>query len=82
MEDSIIIREFLDKKTTIEDIARAIASMDGKRDQFDACKADNDREEHEGFYEGYMQDARELLARASTYAWHRNVKGEQKTVDA
>lgn len=48
----------------IERIARAWASIDGKVDLFDACKAAPKREQTEGYYGGYMAEAEELAKRA------------------
>lgn len=48
----------------VERVARAWASMDGKADRFDACKADPLLDATEGHYQGYIADAEELLHRA------------------
>lgn len=48
----------------VERTARAWASMDGKAEAFDACKADPAREETEGRYGGYLTEAKELLRRS------------------
>lgn len=51
-------------KEIVEAFARAWASIDGKGERFDECKENPEAEEHYGYYEGYMADARELLKRA------------------
>ena len=56
--------EFKLSLISTEAVARAWASIDGKLDKFDACRADPDREAKEGFYEGYVSDAESLLNRA------------------
>jgi hypothetical protein len=48
----------------IEKVARAWASIDGKLDQFEACKKDPIRDRTQGYYRGYREDARELLKRS------------------
>lgn len=55
----------------VEDIARAWASIDGKRDEFDASKERDADEEGFGCYGGYMFEAEELLKRAEKYAEKR-----------
>lgn len=48
----------------IEEVARAWASIDGKKAHFDACKQDPKLEQVGGYYQGYMADAQELLKRS------------------
>jgi hypothetical protein len=48
----------------IEEIARAWASIDGKAELFDRCKADQSSEDEFGHFEGYMSEARELVNRS------------------
>lgn len=50
----------------IEELARAWASIDGKADKFDACKADPVLEDDLGHYGGYIAEAQELLRRSPT----------------
>ena len=54
---------------TVEDLARAWASMDGKDEAFDAGK-DNPNDET-GHYDGYCVEAREIIERATKYALKR-----------
>lgn len=73
----LLMDEVVRQNTTVEDIARAWASVDGKRDEFDACKIDKTKENEHGYYQGYLCDAEEMLTRAATYAWHRRVTSGQ-----
>ena len=52
---------------TIEDIARAWSSMNGKAEDFDRKNKD------EGYYEGYMADTEEMLQRAVDRARARRI---------
>ena len=58
-------------KITVEDLARAWASIDGKRDLFDAEKGVSVMDVVDGHYLGYMAEAAEVLCRAATYAQER-----------
>jgi len=61
---------------TIEDFARAWASIDGKRDQFDAGKGRSLSEDgNDGHYAGYLAEAEEMFRRAASYARERELKG-------
>lgn len=51
---------------TVEDLARAWASIDGKREDFDREKAS--AEMVTGHYEGYLSEAEEQIRRAVEYA--------------
>ncbi len=53
----------------IEKVAAAWASIDGKKDRFWACKADQAIEDEEGRYEGYMADAKELMLRSGLFTY-------------
>lgn len=53
---------------TVEDLARGWASIDGKRDAFDAGKVGPDETGH---YQGYCIEAREVIERATRYALER-----------
>lgn len=57
----------LTRVVTPEFIARAWASIDGKLELFDKCKTDQDLDEIEGCYEGYITEAIELLERAHKF---------------
>jgi len=50
---------------TVEDLARAWASIDGKRAEF-AARGDD------GHYEGYLAEAEEQVKRAISYAQARS----------
>lgn len=56
-----------DKEITLENIARAFASIDGKREYFDKGKADPHYDDYYGHYEGYMTETKEVLTRAKSY---------------
>lgn len=47
----------------VEAVAEAWASIDGRLDLFQCCKADAELEEVEGRYGGYMADAVALISR-------------------
>jgi hypothetical protein len=75
----VIMKELIDSGVTVNDIARAWASMDRKDEQFDLGKEDaeagrGDILDHGGHYAGYICDARELLRRAIGYALRRENK--------
>lgn len=53
----------LNRLRAIEAIASAWASIDGKLDRFNACKADPQLDGLEGRYSGYLADASSLLTR-------------------
>lgn len=60
--------EFSD--VVVERFARAWASIDGKSEAFDrerGAAMDYDDPDYTGHFEGYMEDARELLRRANCY---------------
>ena len=52
----------------VEKVARAWASIDGKADDFDKCKADPDLDMAQGYYMGYMEEAKELMKRSDLEA--------------
>jgi hypothetical protein len=56
---------------TVEDMARAWASIDGKRDEFDIGRESPDIEAGGGHYAGYLSEAEEMLKRATLYASER-----------
>lgn len=58
-----------DVEVTVEQLARAYASIDGKAKEFDAGKAKVQRyeEDYDGHYEGYITEMEEILKRASNY---------------
>lgn len=53
----------------IERVAAAWASIDGKTDRYNACKADPAVEDVEGHYHGYFAEARELLCRSGLFTY-------------
>ena len=66
-----LIAEAAAAGVTVEDYARAWASMDGRRDKFDACKADPTLDRTDGHYMGYLAEAEEVFRRATGYARER-----------
>lgn len=56
---------------TVEDLARAWASIDGCRDEFDRGKVNSEFDAYNGRYSGYMLEAGSMLSRAITYAEER-----------
>lgn len=80
--DKIKIVGFAEAELTLEDLARAWASIDGKRDRFDKTKAtvmkrgdsliqrvdDIALEDLDGTYEGYTVEMHEIIRRANRYA--------------
>ena len=61
---------------TVEDLARAWASMDGKREIFDAEKSMSVAEaEEEGVNLGYLSEIEEIIRRATEYAAERRSSG-------
>ena len=48
----------------VENIARAWASIDGKSTSFDECKANPSLDMTEGYYMGYIVEAKELIERS------------------
>lgn len=59
-----LISDLIEYNVTIEDLARAAASIDGKLDLFDKDKFNGET----GYYEGYISDMKEILKRARIYA--------------
>ena len=61
----------IDAGVTIEDLARAWASIDGKRGEFDEGKGISVFDDKTGHYAGYMEEAAEQVKRATAYALER-----------
>lgn len=66
-----LMREATEAAVTVKELARAWASIDGKRDEFDIGAASDDIEAGGGHYAGYVCEAEELLRRATKYARER-----------
>lgn len=66
-----LIKELIDSGATVEDLARAWASIDGKRDEFDEGKGKSVFDDRTGHYAGYVVEAEEQLRRAAKYARER-----------
>lgn len=69
-----LIRESEGAGVTVKDLARAWASIDGRRDEFDIGAESDDIESGGGRYAGYVCEAEELLRRATKYARDRRRK--------
>jgi uncharacterized protein YuzE len=67
-----LLRDFIASDATVEDLARAWASLDGKRDEFDKEKGAGASEAVHGHYLGYLADTEEILQRAVKYARERS----------
>lgn len=66
--DAETLADFSNSQATVEDLARAWASIDGKLSRFDLGKASKAFDEEDGTYSGYCVEAREILERAARYA--------------
>lgn len=74
-----LLQELRQSGATVEDLARAWASMDGKRDAFDAGRDKDIMEDEAGYYAGYMCETEEILKRAIQYASERRQGKERVT---
>jgi len=71
-----LLETFKASQATVEDVARAWASIDGKVGEFD--KGRRDPCEASGHYVGYMAEAEELMRRAISYARSRYAREREK----
>ena len=69
-----LLQQFRTADGTVEDLARVWASMDGKREIFDAEKSMSVAEVEEGAYLGYLSEGEEIILRATDYAAERQKK--------
>lgn len=67
-----LLRDFVASGATVEDLARAWASLDGKRDEFDKAKDAGASEAVHGHYLVFLSEAEEVLRRAARYARERS----------
>ncbi len=63
-----LLQDLTRSGATLEDLARAYASIDGKRDYFDAGKGKSVWYDETGHYAGYMAEMEAILKRATQYA--------------
>lgn len=63
-----LLRDFSLFGGNIEDLARAWASIDGKRDEFDEGRDKSVMDDKTGHYAGYVVETEEILERAIAYA--------------
>jgi hypothetical protein len=66
-----LLHEFIESGATVEDLARAWASIDGNVQHFDAGRSKSVFDDESGHYAGYMAEAAEQLERATMYARSR-----------
>lgn len=66
-----LLQEFRLSGGTVEDLARAWASADGKLAAFDAGREISVLDDETGHYAGYIVEIEEILRRAAIYARHR-----------
>ena len=67
-----LLRDFIASGATVEDLARAWASLGDTRDEFDEEKGLSVREAAHGHYLGYLAETEEILRRAVKYARERS----------
>lgn len=63
-----LMQDLKRENVTVEDLARAWASIDGKRDAFDEGKGKSVLEDRTGHYEGYVCETEAAIERAVSYA--------------
>lgn len=66
-----LIQDLKRESVTVEDLARAWASMDGKRDHFDEGRDKSVLDDATGHYAGYVAEMEEVIERAVSYARNR-----------
>jgi hypothetical protein len=66
------LRDFIACGATVDDLARAWASMDDARDEFDKEQGLGASEAAHGHYLGYLAEAEEILRRAAKCARKRS----------
>jgi uncharacterized protein YuzE len=66
-----LLRDFIASHATVEDLARAWASLDGKRSEFDNQKGLGESGGAQGHYLGYLAETEEILRRAAECARER-----------
>jgi uncharacterized protein YuzE len=67
-----LLRDFIAAGATVEDLVRAWASLDGKRDKLDEEKGPGASASAHGDHFGYLAETEEILRRAVKYAQERN----------
>lgn len=66
-----LMQDLKRESVTVEDLARASASLDGKRDHFDAGRGKSVLDDETGHYAGYVVEMEEIIERACQYAQSR-----------
>ena len=67
-----LLRDFVASGATVEDLARAWASLDGKRDEFDKAEDAGAPEAAPAHYLGFLSEAEKVLQRAAKYGRERS----------
>jgi uncharacterized protein YuzE len=67
-----LLRDFIASAATVEDLARAWASLDGKRKELDKAKGRGASEAAGDDYLGYLAEIEEILHRAANFARERS----------
>jgi uncharacterized protein YuzE len=67
-----LLRDFVASGATVEDLARAWASLDRKRNEFDKEKGPGASAAAHRYYLAYLAEAEEILRRAANYARERS----------
>ncbi len=67
-----VLRDFVASGATVEDLARAWASLDGKGNEFDKEEGLAASEAALSYYLGYLAETEEILRRAAKYARERS----------
>lgn len=76
-----LLRDFVASGATLEDLARAWASLDGKRGEFDTERDLGADKAARGRYLGYLTEADEVLRRAARYARERSSVSSRSPAD-
>lgn len=63
-----LMQEMAKAGVTVEDLARAWASIDGRRDEFDAGADKSLADDETGHFTGYVIETEETITRATNYA--------------
>jgi hypothetical protein len=79
---STFLKEVVEAGVTIDDLARALASLDGRRDDYDNGKQSDDLCAFGGHYAGYLTEMEEVVRRAIGYASERGPEAWRRTLSA
>jgi uncharacterized protein YuzE len=76
-----LLRDFVASGATIGDLARAWASLEGKREEFDEGRGPSASEASHSPYLGYLAQIEEILRRAAKYARERSSVSSSSPAD-